>query len=140
MELMSLDAWCDLTEDAQQVLLLQSSDVSSLNSPADLERRVIEYVHMNCLDGAPVSMATLNRRFGRQVRKFGVKLMDFLIPVFSRGVLRGKRVGAATLVFTPKSLTERGAMAEDLFGYEKDINKRVALVTEALDKFWDNAR
>lgn len=139
-ELMDLIDWLDLPEGEQQVRMLKAGSSTDVKSRADLEQRVIDYVHMNCLDGAPVSMASLNRRFGRLVRAHGEPLLDFLAPLFRADVLRGKRVGAATLLYTPKYIEQLETELNTIHAYEKDAERRADIVGAALDTFWDRAR
>lgn len=140
MSLMTLDQWTDLSEQEQQVLLLKSSDTSGLDSAQALEQRIIDFVHTNCLDGAPVSMAALNRRYGRHLRSLNLKIMDLLLPTFSSGKLRGKRIGAATLLYTPQFMDDYKQFLDNGHSYEKDIERRGLIIEGVIERFWGNAR
>lgn len=78
-------------------LKFKSTDTTDLKDQAQLHKRALEYVHINSIEGYPVSVARLNRQFGRIARKLNCSAREVADKLVVAGKLvvlaRGAKIG-----------------------------------------------
>lgn len=97
----------DLPDAERQALRYKSIGTSDIKSLADLKRRIAECVHMGTLLNTPPRLATLNRRFSKQAKRFETSVLSII--AVSPYIMELERNGVRALIALPLHI-ERSAL------------------------------
>lgn len=140
MELYTIDQWSELGEDKQQALLFRSMITSDIQTPAELRTRILEHVHISSLEGSPVRLANLNRRFHQAKRRvYAEDLLDMLMKQFENGaVFKTHRFKGSTLLTSKAFWGDYLKMLDE--AAPSDPESRAAFIERNIDDFWLRAQ
>lgn len=133
------DGFFELPESTQQTLLLQVSHVGTIADIAALKQCLLEFVHVNNLQNAPVRLTSLNRRFYRAAKGLGTTVADVVRDLCAAGTLTSTYIKGNFLLSTTAVMTQRDASLADAFstfGPEDAVIQRAAADTQ----YYESAR
>jgi hypothetical protein len=140
MELMSLDAWVDLSEGEQQQLLFRATDRQGIVDAPTLRTNLVNLVHLTSLDGAATRLDSLNRRFNGLCFILHIgRFRDVMGPLVGP-VLRQRIQDGRNLYTTNQFWNDWTAELNTAFNYIDDLDERGRMIDETVEKFYSKAR
>lgn len=132
---MTIAEYGDLSVQERTRIQIGALRTAGFKTQEELIEQITQYVHARNLDKAPVRMATLNRRFYKAAKAFGmqVTMLALSAPLKTYG-----REGN-TILLTCDFDADLQTTFEEII-YEPDIEKKAAEVSDAFERFLGHAQ
>lgn len=89
-------------DNQKQALKLKVSMTSGLSNEVEVQQRILEYIYVNSLGNAPVTLADVNRRYSRPAKQYGTTVSTLVCELVSADVVCVlERHGVSALFSTP---------------------------------------
>lgn len=98
MNQLSVEDFVELSENEQMLMRCKAANLGGISNEAELEQRIIDFVHAQCLSGTPVKLANLNRRFIRTAKRIGREVSPTAYSLVEKGALKLFSLRAAVFV------------------------------------------
>ena len=136
----SLEGWEMLTASGKQNVLLRSMLTSDIHDLDQLRIRLLEHVHVSCLEGSPVRLASLNRRFQQAIKRVNQgSLIEILLMERDDGnEFIVKRIKGSTLLATNIYMIAFMNALNEMA--PKDPDMRGLFIEENEARFWERAQ
>lgn len=103
---LDMPSFIALEDNIKSVLQLRANDFSKIKNVDELNKRILESIHIKHLDGFPLKLATLNMRAGRACRAFDTTPLSVVMLLTGLGLIEQVQRDRSSILFS-KTLLDK---------------------------------
>lgn len=137
---MSVMDFSELPESKRQVAQLEAINAKRVESYEGLREILLDYIHITNLNGSPVRLSVLNRRFYKAAGTYKKTVLAVVSELVREDLVVCHTRKNNTLLMTKRFADELGANIANQASTFEDPVARGEDMTEQWNQFYDNAR